>query len=433
MKRLIVFLSLIMLFASSCSKQNVTDVRPTQGTVRAKGTLKGDVVSKEIGEAGGSISSADGRLALDIPAGALAANTVISIQSISSTLPMGVGNGYRLNPEGQIFYRPVTITFKYEDSALRGSSSRLLYVAYQDESGIWKAINDCVRNSSDNTISGMANHFSDWTIFESYKMKVSDNPIYVNRSTLLTVCQMKMWNVFGETVLLGDTLTVPSNAVTNWKLQGDGILLPLGAGTVYEAPAVKPVPNPVTVSADIENVKDANGETIGKLTLLADILVLDGDTSSNGSGGTNDEGHMDFNFKGTDYSFPICFAVYDESHQTFGISAAATLSNNLAGSAGIIFSSTTEGKFLFGDLNLPGHSHIEVAFSSDYKTYYSQYNNCQTNSGVLYNIGSISCTGIGSVNGYVSGSFTGTLVHVNPDCTYDFQNINGTFKAKRVG
>ena len=128
-------------------------------------------------------------------------------------------------------------------------------------------------------------------------MKVSDNPIYVNGSTLLTICQMKMWNIFGGTVPLGDTLTVPSNEVTNWTLHGDGLLLPLGAGTVYEAPGTKPVPDPVTVSADIENVKDGSGKSIGKLVLLTDILVLNRDTSSNASGETNDEGYFDFNLR----------------------------------------------------------------------------------------------------------------------------------------
>jgi hypothetical protein len=174
------------------------------------------------------------------------------------------------------------------------------------------------------------------------------------------------------------------------------------------------------------------------ILFLALIMMLvtscSKENTSTGEPGTGSrEGFMDFTFKGTDYSFSNCFAVYDDSHGTFGISASATLSNNIAGSAGIVFSATTEGTFLFGDLNLPGYSHCEVAFSSDNKTYYSQYNDCENASPVLYNNGSISCTGIGGVNGYVSGSFTGTLVHVNPGCTYDFQIIKGTFKAKRIG
>jgi hypothetical protein len=105
----------------------------THGTVRAKVTGLWAIVSKEIGEVGGSVTSADGRLTVDIPAGALTESTMISIQPISSTLPMGIGDAYRLSPEGQIFSLPATITFNYDDTALRGSSSQLLYIAYQDE------------------------------------------------------------------------------------------------------------------------------------------------------------------------------------------------------------------------------------------------------------------------------------------------------------
>lgn len=419
------------MFFLSCAKQNITQTTNEKGTVRAKGVAVCALINKEIGADGGSISSADGRLTVSIPAGALAANTMISIQAISSTLPMHVGNAYRLGPEATTFSIPVVITLKYEDSLLTGSLPQLLNIAYQDATGIWNAIQDCVRNASDKTISAETKHFSDWTVFESYNMKVGDNPIYVNGSTWLKVYELEMLHMIDGTVLMGDTLAVPPGEVT-WRLDGDGTLLPLGAATTYGAPSVKPVPDPVTVSADIESVMDANGKPIGKVTLVSNILVLDRDTSGNGGGGGNDEAYMDFNFKGVEYSFPICFAVYDDSHGTFGISASATLANNIAGSVGISFSATTEGIFPFGDINLSGHSTCEVAFSSDYKTYYSQYNDCK-NGVLLYNIGNINCTGIGSVNGYVTGSFTGTLVHVNGDCTYDFQNISGTFKAKRVG
>lgn len=127
----------------------------------------------------------------------------------------------------------------------------------------------------------------------------------------------------------------------------------------------------------------------------------------------NDRGiYMDFRFKGVDYSFAFCYAVYDSSDNTFGISGSGILANNLSGSVGIIFSGDTKGTYLFGNIKLPTYSHLEVAFSSDAKTSYSQYLDCDTSGPVLYNEGNVFCTGTGTVGEYVAGSFCLQYYHI---------------------
>lgn len=65
-----------------------------------------------IGGAGGVLVSTDGRLTLDVPAGALAADTVIEIQQIE--WPRGVG--WRLAPEGLQFALPVTVATTFTEA-----------------------------------------------------------------------------------------------------------------------------------------------------------------------------------------------------------------------------------------------------------------------------------------------------------------------------
>ncbi len=75
--------------------------------------------------AGGSVSSDDGLLTLDVPPGALEADTQISIRTVSSDdLPDGLAEGvegsvaYRLEPDGLTFSKPVIATLRLDQEGL---------------------------------------------------------------------------------------------------------------------------------------------------------------------------------------------------------------------------------------------------------------------------------------------------------------------------
>lgn len=66
-----------------------------------------------VGPEGGSVVSRDGRLVLDIPAGALSEATEITIEE-SDDLPDGaVGPSYRVLPMGTVFEAPVHVFYHY--------------------------------------------------------------------------------------------------------------------------------------------------------------------------------------------------------------------------------------------------------------------------------------------------------------------------------
>ncbi len=76
------------------------------------GTPVGDKVSKEIGPAGGEITSSDGRITVNVAPDAVTAPLEFSIQPITNQAQTGLGNAYRLEPNGRYFAmsRPVTCT-----------------------------------------------------------------------------------------------------------------------------------------------------------------------------------------------------------------------------------------------------------------------------------------------------------------------------------
>ncbi len=113
---------------------SVTSFTPTY-TPAAKGTPTGTAVTQSVDGTGGKVSSADGRLDVVIPTGALAAATPITIQPITNTAPNGLQDGDRLLPEGTTFARPVTLTFHLSDGQASGIGST--WIATQHADGLW--------------------------------------------------------------------------------------------------------------------------------------------------------------------------------------------------------------------------------------------------------------------------------------------------------
>src|SRR5258708_3260287 len=60
--------------------------------VTSVGSPLGTPVSKSIGSAGGIVVSDDGQMQIDIPAGALALNTHITIQRVTNEMPGSIGS-----------------------------------------------------------------------------------------------------------------------------------------------------------------------------------------------------------------------------------------------------------------------------------------------------------------------------------------------------
>src|SRR5690606_4198849 len=153
------------LLASGCRK-DTKDVSGSTGesaeTKTPVGTPKGAIVSKSIGTNGGELSTADGRIKIIIPAGALDSPKEISVQALTNELPEGIGDAYRLAPHGSQFAKHVTIVFKYDPADTTDRRPEFLDIAFQDDHGTWQMMTDTVLNKVQKTLSVTTSPFSDW-------------------------------------------------------------------------------------------------------------------------------------------------------------------------------------------------------------------------------------------------------------------------------
>jgi hypothetical protein len=157
------------LFAlTACTAEgNGDDMMNPPGTgtplVTPAGDPVGPVTTVEIGPEGGHAASPDGRLAIDVPAGAVAQTTTFTIQPTTTAVPGAIGPGWQLGPEGQTFGVPVTLTFAYGD-AVGATDPELLIVAYQAPDGGWRPVAITDTDPVTGTVSVQSNHFSLWSL-----------------------------------------------------------------------------------------------------------------------------------------------------------------------------------------------------------------------------------------------------------------------------
>ncbi|UYQ91700.1 hypothetical protein MKQ68_16550 [Chitinophaga horti] len=287
MKSISAYLVAALLTFTACSKpDSESDPNPIPGTgkVTEAGAPDEDTkAEKVIGTAGGTLTSNDGEITIDIPAGALAANQTVSIQRITNKNPMGLRKAYRLLPHGVQFTKPVNITFDYSDEDITGTIPEALGIAYQDDKGIWQAIGSTTLDKDEQTISVKTTHFSDWSFFESFVMKASAT--FVDPGTTVQLEIESDANIMGplqnDERPIGERHSMSAEFVKGWKLAGAGTLTPNKEKATYKAPATVPTaPNPVAVSAEIKLNKP------GLFLVLTHITIADdGEISVRVNGG----------------------------------------------------------------------------------------------------------------------------------------------------
>jgi hypothetical protein len=271
MKKTILILCLIPIITliPACRK---TNDHPAAASlmITPTGTSKGQLISKTIDANGGSLSSADGKLTITIPAAALSAATIIGVEPISNENKAGAGNGYRLTPHNMQFSKPVTLSFTYSDADITGSAPELLGIAYQDSTGGWQAIGGIQLDKASKKITGTTTHFSDWSFFESCFITPASASIALNESIELiavTVMDIDPENPIVGTRPLKDPAEIQASVIKNWQCSAGTIASNAGAKATFKAPGEMPSGNPVAVNA-VLNLKQAD-----VMMLVANITI----------------------------------------------------------------------------------------------------------------------------------------------------------------
>jgi hypothetical protein len=224
------------------------------------GSPTGNAVTAVIGTAGGSVTSADGKVKITLPAGALAGDTTVGIQPISNMAPGGLGDAYRLTPEGTQFAAPATLSFALSTEDLNGTTLSQANIASQNASGQWQ-VSPVSRDVNSRTLTVSSSHFSDWSRVSGLQLRPPSATLPIGKSTTLhiRVCYLvdEGDDLFSLLADCQDDLSgpLPPNSPLNWQVNGTlggsdavGTLSADGIQAVYTAPGQPPAANPVAVS-----------------------------------------------------------------------------------------------------------------------------------------------------------------------------------------
>ena len=254
-QRIWMALLVLTLLAAGCSKSGTTHDTPVpEGPAVPEvpettppGTPVGMAEQVVVGPEGGIVTTADDRLQLVFPAGAVQTATTVTIQPITNNCPGATGNAYRITPHIN-FAKPVTLGFSYGDSDYVASFPAALTIAYQDDQGRWQAAPNMVKDTANKKVWVTTDHFSDWSLYKAIELIPYSTVVEPGQSVALHLLQL---NEFKNDSLLPlpEPVKKRGGMVQEWKLAGEGALQPKGDEATYTAPGAIPAKNPVAVSA----------------------------------------------------------------------------------------------------------------------------------------------------------------------------------------
>lgn len=259
----------------------------------------GTVTSALIGASGGTLASADNRLTLTVPPGALTADTTITITPISNLAHGGLGIAYDLQPSNVSFAQPVTLTFKpsvddYDRIGFGGMG-----VVYQDDAGYWNWVVDRTVEVGAQTISVQTTHFSPWTGAQSVLLSPLSAEVNVNQTLAFTLrtCYAPDQVDTGALSALGFDCTdalAPLAPASEWSVQGSpggnatvGTIAGTSSDATFQAPSAAPTPDVVSVTARVGTdtlvfasvrIVDQTPALAGNVDFTFDYLLVPGQT-----------------------------------------------------------------------------------------------------------------------------------------------------------
>lgn len=288
----------VMVF-SCCRKDQDSKGVKGDPVITAKGTPNGEIHNYTIGPAGGTITSDDGKITLSFPAGAVSATTTVGIQSITNNVPLGLGDGFRLSPEGTTFSKPVTLIINYANIPLNDAIPEFLWITTQNADGTWSAIHSSEVNTASKTVTITTTHFSDWALgrFLDLTLDPVASTLKVGKSLQLRVSgfladqygdsadirplapfESELAPLDEEGIILDKANTYKDIKVGKWKLNGTAAPVSSTSGALtqegkFTAPGSIPSKNPVAVSVDLD-VYNKNGDKT-QFSLVSNITIID--------------------------------------------------------------------------------------------------------------------------------------------------------------
>jgi hypothetical protein len=248
--RLIIVFS-ILVATSGCSHFSSTASNEIIYAPTKVGTPVGGKVAKDIGPAGGTLSSPDGRLKLTVPQNALAEKITFTIQPIANNVQTGIGVAYRLGPDGKTFTIPLELSVRYDERDLEGTAAEALAIAFQDGEGKWHVLDPAKLDDTNKSVKFSITHFTDYSFLAKFRLEPSKATLRVGETMQIKLigCE-ETRQIFGVTMGPGSNHVCIMNGyqyLMNWYADVGTITGTINPA-IYMAPPRKPHPNVATVS-----------------------------------------------------------------------------------------------------------------------------------------------------------------------------------------
>lgn len=133
--------------------------------VLALATVTGcDPADAGIGPEGGEVASADGRLVVDIPEGALDEHVEITIEEVDDLPDDALGPAYRVYPVGTVFNGPVHVLYNYGARGMEVDPNDVLLVVEREHE--WSVMPDRRVFAEEGLVSASALYLSTFCVVE---------------------------------------------------------------------------------------------------------------------------------------------------------------------------------------------------------------------------------------------------------------------------
>ena len=219
-----------------------------------------------------SYSSADGDAILEVPRGAVAEATKVSIRPSPADVAAGKadltgGSAFHFRPEGFRFQTSARLTIKYREAGLPDGTNEARLKLYHHQDGQWVEMRDSRVDTEAQTVKGDITEFSHYAVAESGLVPVAeiivegdiDNLLMLGESVQLTATLL---DAEGN-VLEGRQVDWSSSDESTATVTQDGLVTALARGEVT-----------ITASSEGRKGKAGMGVGSGKGELFADLVYL---------------------------------------------------------------------------------------------------------------------------------------------------------------
>lgn len=191
--------------------------------------------SMVLGVNGGTLQSADGSLALEVPAGALGGDTTLTV-TLTSNVPSGAigGVGYDIGPTGLVFSKPVTLRVGYIPALLMGADESKLRLGTV-QGGAWTVVSGSSVNVNQHQVMGQSTHLSVYGVMLLPAPKCVDGGVAGDGGKVSTLPVKETWYAGGTSCGTAQLAVKPNGPVIDVQLLQIPVAQVPGTCTGHEA------------------------------------------------------------------------------------------------------------------------------------------------------------------------------------------------------